>query len=150
MAMGRQEQALLLAMNIIALAVLWPHVADTEFGQRITQHVKGMRDQVYSSLGWTGQGPTESCGLSPWEDYFIKSTRVVLPDGVQPATGEPGAPSSTLSPCHSGSMHLLQWQSKSTKTLPHGPASCLALPKLPPCSAHPQRQDIGGDSWRGG
>ena len=83
-----------LAINILALAVLYSRYSETEFVQRIkgqvmeaaTPYTNAIVHVLYPKLKPLEHGHV--CGLLPLDWYILVSTRVVLPGGVRPAAGE--------------------------------------------------------------
>ena len=81
----------LLAVNVIAVAVLYGRFAETEMGKRVNDKVLvAIRTVFFPSM--IPKAHDHVCGLVPWDVYVLVSTRVVLPGGrVEPAAGERGA-----------------------------------------------------------
>ena len=77
----------IVAINVVAIAVLYGHFAGTDIGKRVHSKIQTSLTHIfYPSLRPREHGHV--CGLVPWEVYVLVSTRVVLPSGVQPAAGE--------------------------------------------------------------
>ena len=78
----------LLAVNVIAVAVLYGRFAETEMGKRVNDKVLvAIRTVFFPSM--IPKAHDHVCGLVPWDVYVLVSTRVILPGGrVEPAAGE--------------------------------------------------------------
>jgi hypothetical protein len=72
----------LLLVNGVAAALLASRWSDGRHGVRAIVSL-----QARWSRWQARDDPDKQCGLVKWDDYSLVSARVVLPDGVRPATG---------------------------------------------------------------
>jgi hypothetical protein len=74
-----------IGLNVAALAVLYSRFADTDLGS----HVRGQIENIIESLiNVKSITKAATCGMLPVHDYIVLSSRVVLPNGMQPAASK--------------------------------------------------------------
>lgn len=123
--MSPKTSLLLLALNFVAVGVLYSRFSSTDAGSKLNVQLQSYLSSVFPSKKAT-------CGLLHWDGFVLVSERVVLPDGVRPAAGEwltpvqaalgaPGGPLLDRGSCAPGQLRGSTWIKGGAARRPHTP-----------------------------